>query len=705
MPGSHLHASLGVADRLHGVDDELEKNPADRLRADGDARGVGREVELRSTRSGSTARSRGSAPRTSAERSSGPALLLRALCSGAELVDQVGRGARRPEKRVRPLAQESLVAHFPLEDPGIAQDGSVQVLEIVQQEALVVAGIPRERRRGAGGRRPSSLDRVADRPAQEPRMQIVLHEVLVRACLEYARRDVRIVRSREDHHGHVVVALAKLRDGCRSVAVGELQIDEQDVDPGAAQVHDPFRERRRVLHVEALAGCALAVQAALHDERIADLVFDQEHLGRGGLPFTAVLGPAVAAQTTIEARCDGCDSGHGMSRVERGFVLTHVRRHALGVVYSVPTAWIGTLRVEAPCCDPEGAFARRRSWLSRAVYLAAGKLGLSLALVHASASAVWPPTGIALAAFLLLGRSAWPAIFAGAFLVNVTTAGNPATSLGIAVGNTLEGIAGAELVGRFAGGTAAFDRPRDVFKFFALAGLVATAISPSIGVTSLCLGGFARWSEYARLWLTWWLGDAGGAVVVAPALVLWANRPWPGWTRAQQLEAAGLLATLAAVGTIAFGLFLAPPSGDQSLKFLCLPPTIWAAFRFGRRETATAVLILSGIAVWGTVRGTARFPEQRERVAAAATALHGRRLGDFARAGLGRLATTARDGGARAAGGRARAIERRARRVRPRGVARSQGSAAGDLVPGGVDRRRLQGRTALRVTRASLAPR
>jgi len=245
-----------------------------------------------------------------------------------------------------------------------------------------------------------------------------------------------------------------------------------------------------------------------------------------------------------------------------------------------------------------------------AVYLAAGKLGLSLALVHASASAVWPPTGIALAAFLLLGRSVWPAILAGAFLVNATTEGNLATSLGIAIGNTLEGMAGAELVWRFAGGTAAFDRPRDVFKFVVLAGLVATTISPAIGVTSLCLGGFARWSDYGSLWLTWWLGDAGGAVVVAPALLLWANRPWPGWTRAQKLEAAALLATIAAVGAIAFGGSLSPAAGDRSLSFLCLPPTIWAAFRFGRRETATAVVILSGIAVWGTVRGTGPFPEQ-----------------------------------------------------------------------------------------------
>src|ERR1700674_3782267 len=86
-----------------------------------------------------------------------------------------------------------------------------------------------------------------------------------------------------------------------------------------------------------------------------------------------------------------------------------------------------------------------------AVYFAAGKLGLKLAFVNASATAVWPCTGIALASFLILGYRVWPAIFAGAFLANITTAGLVATSIGIATGNTLEGIVGCYLVSRFAG--------------------------------------------------------------------------------------------------------------------------------------------------------------------------------------------------------------------------------------------------------------
>src|SRR5216117_3721046 len=157
------------------------------------------------------------------------------------------------------------------------------------------------------------------------------------------------------------------------------------------------------------------------------------------------------------------------------------------------------------------------------VYVVAGKFGLSLAFVHASASAVWPPTGIALAATLLLGYRVWPAILLGAFLVNATTEGSVWTSLGIASGNTLEGLLGAWLVTRFANGRNVFSRSQDIFAFTALAGFLSTTVSATIGVTSLSLGGYASWDRFGAIWLTWWLGDVAGALVVAPVLILWGT--------------------------------------------------------------------------------------------------------------------------------------------------------------------------------------
>ena len=148
------------------------------------------------------------------------------------------------------------------------------------------------------------------------------------------------------------------------------------------------------------------------------------------------------------------------------------------------------------------------------IYFVAGKLGLKLAFLHSSVSPVWPAAGLAVAAFLLLGTEVWPAIFIGAFLVNLTTAGNVATSLGIAAGNTLEALAAVYLVNRFARGRHAFDRTQDILKFALLAGGVSACIGAMFGVTSLSLGGFAAWTHYQAMYWTWWQGDAIGIIVL-----------------------------------------------------------------------------------------------------------------------------------------------------------------------------------------------
>src|SRR6059058_786675 len=186
------------------------------------------------------------------------------------------------------------------------------------------------------------------------------------------------------------------------------------------------------------------------------------------------------------------------------------------------------------------------------IYFIAGKLGLMLASLHASASPVWPPAGIALAALLLFGYRAWPAIFIGAFLVNVTTAGDVATSFAIGTGNTLEALVGAWLVNRFAGGTNVFDRPQGVFKF-ALAAGISTIISPAFGVTSLGVAGFADWANYGAIWLTWWLGDATGDLVFTPLVLLWSVASKRRWNKKEAAEVGALLLLLVLFSGVVFG--------------------------------------------------------------------------------------------------------------------------------------------------------
>ena len=242
-----------------------------------------------------------------------------------------------------------------------------------------------------------------------------------------------------------------------------------------------------------------------------------------------------------------------------------------------------------------------------AVYAVAGKLGLRLAFVHASATAVWPPTGIALAALLVLGLDLWPAIFLGAFLVNVFTAGNALTSAGIAVGNTLEGVVGAYVVLRWAGGRRMCERPRDLVRFSVLAAGLSTTLAATVGVTTLAVSGFARWDAYGSIWFTWWLGDAAGALVVTPALLLWVNEPRVRWRWREALESAAFALGVVALGTLVFGGVIGGAWSYNLFEFVCLPLLLWAAFRLGAREAASGVLVLAAVAIGGTLHGHGPF--------------------------------------------------------------------------------------------------
>jgi signal transduction histidine kinase/ActR/RegA family two-component response regulator len=245
------------------------------------------------------------------------------------------------------------------------------------------------------------------------------------------------------------------------------------------------------------------------------------------------------------------------------------------------------------------------------VYFIAGKFGLMLASLHASASPVWPPAGIALGALLVFGYRTWPAIFVGAFLVNVTTAGNVATSLAIASGNTLEALCGAWLVNRFAGGTTVFDRPQGVFKF-ALAAVFSTIIGPAFGVTSLALAGFADWANYGAIWLTWWLGDTTGDLLTAPLIILWSVASKRRWNTKEAVEVGILLLLLVVLSEAVFGGWLTISARNYPIAFICGPIVIWTAFRFTQRETATGIFILSAIAIWGTLHGFGPFVTETE---------------------------------------------------------------------------------------------
>jgi PAS domain S-box-containing protein len=234
-------------------------------------------------------------------------------------------------------------------------------------------------------------------------------------------------------------------------------------------------------------------------------------------------------------------------------------------------------------------------------YFVLAKLGLRLASINPSASPIWAPTGLALAAVLLRGIRIWPAIFIGAFAANATTAGTLETSVVIALGNTLEGLVGGFLIGRWAGGRDTFATPARVAKFAVISVGPATVISATIGVVTLCVAGFASWANFAPVWITWWLGDAAGALVVTPVIVLWSRTDWRSFDTRELREVAAVLGCTLAVGLAAFSPLLPRSEYSSPLGFLAILPLIWAALRRGPRDTATVGLLLTGFAVWATI--------------------------------------------------------------------------------------------------------
>ena len=239
-------------------------------------------------------------------------------------------------------------------------------------------------------------------------------------------------------------------------------------------------------------------------------------------------------------------------------------------------------------------------------YVIAAKLGFRLAFVAEQVTTVWAPTGIAQAALLLWGRSLWPAIWLGAFVANAGTEAPLWTAAGVATGNTLEALAAAWILRRLPDFDPTLRRIRDAVAFIVVAAVMSTAISATIGVTTLCAAAVQPWARFCELWADWWLGDALGALVVAPVILTMARAP-PAWSRRDWVETCLLVAGTAAMTQVVFGQVLGPGIGHHPLEYVIFPFVIAAAVRLGQPATALVVLGASGVTIWNTVRGAGPF--------------------------------------------------------------------------------------------------
>jgi integral membrane sensor domain MASE1 len=240
------------------------------------------------------------------------------------------------------------------------------------------------------------------------------------------------------------------------------------------------------------------------------------------------------------------------------------------------------------------------------IYFATALVGLHFDAVSGFAALIWPPSGIALAAVLLLGKKYWPAVALGALAANFVTGAPWFSAMGIAAGNAGGAVLGSELLRR-AGFRPSMDRLWDALYFIGLAAIVSTLLSPTVGVTSLWVGGVVTFATYAKTWVAWWVGDALGILVFGTLLIAMRGH----WRRKFEIPRRGESAALAAIIVIPGVLTFVNPWGvlgtNPPIAYLMFIPLVWAALRFGRLGTALATTAVSVIAVWGTVSGSGPF--------------------------------------------------------------------------------------------------
>jgi PAS domain S-box-containing protein len=230
------------------------------------------------------------------------------------------------------------------------------------------------------------------------------------------------------------------------------------------------------------------------------------------------------------------------------------------------------------------------------LYIGTAKLGIELSVAHGVVTPVWAPSGIALAALVLLGPQLWPAVAIGALVANATTGTSLPVAAFIAVGNTLEPVVGAALL-RAASFNPRLGRLRDVLALVLLAAALSPTIAATNGVTTLWVSGNLSGS-YGSEWFLWWSGDAMGILVVAPLLLFWLSTPLWKPSRAEFVEA---LAVLGLITVVSWFVFL---HGYWRYPHLLFPLLVWASLRFAQRGAVTGGFVVSALAIKGAIDGT-----------------------------------------------------------------------------------------------------
>lgn len=248
------------------------------------------------------------------------------------------------------------------------------------------------------------------------------------------------------------------------------------------------------------------------------------------------------------------------------------------------------------------------------IYFIAGRLGTLLAMPPGFSTALFPASGIALFAVLRYGYKIWPGIIVGSFLLNASISipeqGQSfmqffPVGLSIGLGACGEALVGVYLFLKFSKSKDPFHQIKTLFIFIVFSSGVSSLISATCGALSVTLSGLSNWNQFSQTFLTWWLGDSIGILIVTPLLILFSRLSSNRFHPKLIGEGVFLLISLVVVCEIVFGEWLG--SFSYPLTFLPFPFLVWAVFRFDKLGVISSILVISIISIWGTINGKGPF--------------------------------------------------------------------------------------------------
>ncbi len=248
------------------------------------------------------------------------------------------------------------------------------------------------------------------------------------------------------------------------------------------------------------------------------------------------------------------------------------------------------------------------------LYYISARLGYFLAFHDSTALPTWPPSGIAFALLILLGRSTWPGITIGALVANLMAYWNNATlptqtiitvSCFIAVGHTVEAVIGNFLIKKWIKDDYPFKHARNAFRFLFVT-LFMCAVGAGIGSVSLWANGVIWFKDCLKTGFSWWVCNIVGILLFTPFILACVRWHKFNFNTGKFVEIGIFISSIVGIFLL-LQLDYLGETMERALPFLCLPFLLWLAFRFDLLVAISGVVITSLFSIYITVKQTGPF--------------------------------------------------------------------------------------------------